>query len=197
MATSVQMQIDGLKPLLRTLRQMPDIMSSRVLVPAAMRGARRIASGIRKFIPIQRRMRKPHTHYRDAVTQVVREYKNTHSVVAVIGAESGLAPHAAIVEEGTKDRWTNHKSRYRKLAVRVRPIIKAGRLRYVTEKQRQSIGSFQKKNKKPTYYRGRMPAFHPIARGVESTKSDVGTQLKADIESGIKREFTEAQIGRS
>lgn len=195
MVQSISIKID-VQPLLRALQQLPEKCRVRVLVPAANKAARRIASAVRKLVPVQKKMRKPHTHYRDAVTQVVRDYPRTESIVAVIGAESGVSPHAHFVEDGTNQRWTNMRSRYRRMSIRARAIIKGGRVRFVTEQERKSIGSFLRKNKKPSFNRGRMPAFHSVAKGVKAAESAVAMELKTSIETGIKRELVEDQIAR-
>jgi len=196
MAIEVKFDLKGIQPLIKSLQVMPAMARTLILHSAANKAGKTIANSIRKKVPYQAKQRKPALHYRDVVTNVVRDYPTTDSVVAVIGAESRTAPHAHLVEEGTGPRFTNHKTQYRRMAVRARTVIKKGRAVTVVEKERKSIGSFQKKNKRPVYYRGRMPAFHPVKLGLDAVRSQVVTQLENDIRAGITREFTEAKIAR-
>jgi hypothetical protein len=198
------MDLRGIRQLVGALREMPAAARTRILVPAATKGARAIASSIRKFIPVQKRMSKPHTHYRDAVTQKVAEYIDRNIVTAFVGAESGIAPHAHLVEDGTGPRGTNHKTRYVRTAIRARLILKKGKLQYKTDRARKSVGSFLKSKSQASknkfslgvYFRGRMPAFHPVVRGLAAVEGQVAAQLKTDIQAGITRELTEAKLAR-
>jgi hypothetical protein len=203
MATVATINVSGLKPLLRAIEQMPEKCRMRILQPTGVRAGRMVASAIRPLIPVQQRMRKPHTHYRDAMTSVAREYPKTQAVVVVVGPESRQAPHAHLVEFGTGPRFIGHKTQYRKTAIRVRQRIVKGQLRHVTEKERKSIGSFLKKGKKNqilfnlgSLNRGRMPAFRSMSRGISAIESRVRQQIESDIRSGITRELAEAQIAR-
>jgi len=197
MVMSLSFKVDGLRPLLNTFQQLPGECRTAVLIPAAKRASRTMVRSIARYTPFNKRMRKTaKPHMRDSLTSVVEDYSKTQTVVAVVGNESGQAPHAHLVEEGTKPRWTNHKTQYRRMAVRARQIIKKGKVRWVTEKQKKSIGSFIKDKRKPTWYRGRMPAYHPVARGIKACEATVGQQLKKDIESGLTRELTQFKIAR-
>lgn len=176
---------------------MPEQCRASILIPAARRAGKTIEHSIARFIPFNRRTkRKAKPHYRDAMSSVVREYQKTQSVVVLVGAESGQVPHAHLVEDGTGPRYTNHKTKYRRMSVRARQIIKNGKAKTVVEKERKSIGSFVRKNKKPTFYRGIMPAYHPVKRGIQAIQGTISQQLRNDIEMGIKRVFTESKLAR-
>ena len=196
MVMTIAFQIDGLRELVRTLDQMPAVCRSRVLVPAAERAGKTLVKAIARLTPynMNRKRGVRAYHYRDVLNSVVRDYPKTQSVVLVVGPESGKAPHAHLVEDGTKQRFTNSKPKYMRMKVRARQIIKNGRLRWVTETEKKSIGSLERKKGKPRLNRGRMPAFHSLQRGVSSIELEVGNQLKADITSGITRELTQFRI---
>ncbi len=202
MATAVSLNITGLQPLLRSLDQLPDAMRMRVLLPAAKNAGQIIERAIAPLIPVQRftgrrgRKAKGKMHYRNAMTHAVRDYPATSSVVTIVGAESGKAPHAHLVEDGTAPRFTNHKTRYKRVAVGQRWVIKNGKAKQVDDRQRVSDGSHAKKNKRKANYRGQMPAFKPVARGVAACQSSVASRLKSDITTGITSELTAAKLSR-
>ena len=194
-----QMKLEGMKPLLNALDQMPVVMRSNVIVPAVTKGAKTIEKAIAPLIPYnnKRSGRKGrHAHYRTSLMSVVRQYPLTESVVGVVGAESGRAPHSILVEDGSKPRFTNSKPTYRRIATAAKTVIKHGKLFTKVVKQRKSIGSVIRKKNKPQHYRGVMPAFHPVARGVRASQATVQSQLVADITSGITRELTAAKLQR-
>lgn len=202
MAVAVSFDLTGIKPLLRSLQSMPEIVRTRVLMPAAARAGKTLERSIANLIPVQKfsgrfgRKKKGKSHYRNVMTNVVREYKSNGSVVVVVGAESGTAPHAILVEKGTVQRFTNSKTKYQRVAVRAKTIIKNGKAKVVVEKSKQSVGSFGKKNKLPRLNRGRMPAFRPIQRGVDAAKATVASQLASDISRNITAELTAAKLSR-
>ena len=197
MAIAVEFDLTGVKPLLRALQAMPGAMRSRILVPAAHKAGRTLERAISGHIPVQQRGKKRGKgHYRDWMTNVVREYKGTQSVVVVVGAESGKAPHAVLVEKGTQQRFTNAKTRYRKTGTKTITRIKKGRIVRQNVRDKVSVGSQLKRNKKPSYNRGRMPAFHPVWRGVESARGAITTGLISDISRGITAEFTASKLKR-
>ncbi|NBW09971.1 MAG: hypothetical protein EBR82_18290 [Caulobacteraceae bacterium] len=198
-----QMTLTGMKPLVNALRQLPFAMQVRVIVPAVTKGAKTIERAIAPLIPVNsKKMRRNglgklrHSgHYRNMLTSVVRQYPATDSVVGVIGAESGKAPHSILVESGTRQRFTNSKPTYRRMATSVKTVIKNGRPVTKVVRQKQSTGSVIRRKNKPQHNRGIMPAFHPVQRGVAAAASGIGTQLAADIASGITRELTAAKLG--
>lgn len=201
------MTLDGMKPLLRALDQMPQAMRSRVIVPAVTKGAKTIQRAIAPLIPVnkggvklrsrQAKRKRASDHYRNMLTSVVREYPLSSSVVGVIGAESGKAPHSILVESGTRWRFTNSKPKYERIGkFRQRTIIKNGKIVRKTERPKVSVGSVIRKKNKPQNSRGIMPAFHPVERGVKAASTSVQSQLSADIKSGIVRELTAAKLSR-
>ena len=199
------MTITGLKELKRALDQMPLAMRIRVIVPAVTRGIKKVEWAIAPLIPVQQsgvklrsrmaKRRRQSDHYRNVLTSVVREYPATDAVIGVVGAESGRAPHSILVEKGTRPRFTNSKPTYRMMAVRTKTIIKNGRIVTKSVRERQSTGSTIRRKNKPQHYRGIMPAFHPVERGVKASEAGVMTQLAEDLRSGITRELTAAKLG--
>lgn len=192
-----QMKLTGLDQLQRSLKAMPVVMQSRIVMPAITDAAKIVERAIAGLIPYntRRRGRKGrHAHYKTSMTSVVRQLASG-TVVGVIGAESGMAPHAAIVEEGTRQRFTNSKPVYRRMATGVKTVIKRGKAVTRVVRQKKSIGS-KAKDKKPQLNRGRMPAFRPVQRGVEQSQSAVTATLTQSIQSGITREFTAAKLSR-
>ena len=197
MAIAVEFDLTGVKTLLRALQSMPDVMRSRILVPAATNAGRKLERSIAGYIPVQQRGKKRGKgHYRDWMTNVVREYKGTQSVVVVVGAESGKAPHAVLVEKGTAERFTNAKTRYRKTGTKTITRIKKGRVVQQNVRDKVSVGSQLKRNRKASYNRGRMPAFHPVWRGVDSARGAITAGLITDITRGITAEFTASKLQR-
>lgn len=194
-----EMKLTGMQPLLRALDQMPVVMRARVVVPAVTKGIKTIERTIRPLIPFNRRRqgrKGRHAHYQTSLTSVVRDYPLTESVVGVVGAESGKIPHAVLVEDGTRQRFTNSKAVYRRLPTGVRTVIKNGQPRTKVVRRKQSIGSVQRRKNKPQRNRGVMPAFHPMKRGLDSSESTVRSNLEADIRSGITRELTASKLAR-
>jgi hypothetical protein len=184
---TVTLDLTGMKSLLRALNQMPESCRTQVLMPAGRNAGRTISAAVAARIHLGKGKRKSTPHYKLAMTSVVRDYQATKSVVVVVGATSRMAPHAHLVEDGTAQRFTNSKTRYRRTAVRARSVIHKGKLRTRSEYQKKSIGSFLKKKNKPQMNRGRMPAQHPVELGVKSITSTVSNNLKRDVADGITR----------
>ncbi len=202
---AVTLTLDGMKPLIRSLQAMPVVMRTRIVVPALGKSINTVRAAILPLIPVNQSTRvrrnglgkiRPRIHYRDALTSVVREYPTTGIVVALTGAESGKAPHAHLIEDGTKQRFTNSKPIYGKMAVGVKTVLKGGKLVTRSVRQKKSTGSRLKRKNAAQLNRGRMPAFHPVERGVANATSTVRTELAASIASGITREFTAAKLSR-
>ena len=196
MAETFHIDLKGLQPLLRSLREMPEVVQKRVLIPAATNAGGILERSITRLIPVSHRRgkRKKYGHYAANIVSVTKAY-GSGAVVVVVGAQSGRAPHAHLVEEGTNQRFTNSKTRYRREAVRTRVVVKNGAARTIVEKQKISVGSFGKRNKRPRANRGRMPAFHSVARGVASAAKSVQSQLANDIRAGLSAEVSRLQNG--
>lgn len=197
MARSIDLSIDGMKPLMRALRQIPDAMRSKVMLPAAAKAGRLIADSIRPLIPLQAKTKaRGRSHYRYVLTSATREYQKTQSVVSIVGPESRMAPHANLVEDGTQQRFTNQKTKYARMAVGARWKIVKGKPQLVIEKQRKAVGTVKRRKTKPYLNRGRMPAFKPIERGAAAAQATIASSLQRDIASGITRELTAAKLAR-
>ena len=210
MAIAVEFDLTGIKPLLRTLQQMPNVVRRRVLLPAAERAGEVLELSIASFIPVNRKPKKKNAgHYRYNLTSVIRDYEATKSVVVLVGAESGTAPHAHFLEDGTQQRFTNHKTKYKLQVVGVRYSISRGEAIVRTSKEKRSQGSFLKtKNQQASgkivngktkwktpkaMNRGVMPATHPVQRGVNNAQSKLTAQLKNDITRGLQEEIQRMQ----
>ena len=202
-----EMTLTGMKPLLRAIDQMPVVMRSRVVVPAIATGCKTIQRSIAPLIPVnkqpgnlrkrQAKRKRASDHYRNMLTSVVREYQSNQSVVGIIGAESGKAPHSILVESGTRWRFTNSKPVYKRTGGRqVRMVVKRGKVVRRVEVRKVSEGSKIRHKNKPQLSRGIMPAFHPVERGTSAAKSVVQSKLEQDIRNGITRELTAAKLGR-
>ena len=199
------MRLTGVNELRTALQQMPMAMRVRVVVPVITKGIQTMRAAIAPLIPRQNKNKlrrnglgklRGGMHYRDALTSVVRQYGDSDTVVGVVGAESGKAPHSILVEKGTRPRFTNSKPQYRRMAIGVKTVIKNGRLVTKSVRQKQSIGSVIRRKNKPQHYRGVMPAFHPMERGMTACSAAVSTQMAADVRSGITRELTAAKLSR-
>jgi hypothetical protein len=199
------MTLTGVKELRRALQQMPEAMRVRVVVPVVTKGIQTMQAAIAPLIPRQAKSKMRRNglgklrgglHYRDALISVVRQYGNSDNVVGVVGAESGKAPHSILVEKGTRPRFTNSKPKYQRIATGIKTVIKNGRIVTKSVRQKQSIGSAIRRKNKPQHYRGVMPAFHPVERGVSGCTSTISTQIAAGVRSGITRELTAANLAR-
>lgn len=180
---SVSLDISGIKPLLRALDQMPEACHKVVLIPAAQKAGLTLSKSISSLIKKTKKT-KPY-HYKTSVTSVVRDYEKSHSVVLIVGAASRQAPHAHLVEDGTKQRFTNSRPKYRRTAIEAKLTVHKGRLVHRTNYAKKSIGSFIKNKKRPQLNRGIMPATHPVEIGVKAVTAAVAVNLKKDIELGI------------
>ena len=128
--------LTGMDSLRKALDSLPAAMRHRVIVPAAKKAIKIVEKAIVSRIPINKNgmrrnglgKQRRQLHYRTSMTSVVREYPLSGSVVALAGAESGKAPHANLVEEGTVQRFTNSKPVYRKIATGVKSVLKRGKI---------------------------------------------------------------------
>lgn len=198
--------ITGLKPLQRALQNMPVAMRTRVLVPAATKSIKVAEQAIMALIPVQKggvrlrgyqaKRRRAFDHYRNMMTSAVRQYPQTGSVVALTGAESGTAPHAHLVERGTQPRFTNSRTIYGRVATGTKTVIKNGRLVTRSVRARQAVGSRKKRKNGAQFFRGIMPAFHPVQRGMDAASATISSMLQSDIAAGITRELTGAKLQR-
>ena len=117
--------------------------------------------------------------------------------VNIVGGQTGPKCHNRInhlVELGTKRRFTNSKTIYRRVregvVTRSRPVRTAsGGYRTIKEKvarvRLRSIESVEKKRGKPRLNRGIMPAFHQLARAVAETS--VEQIYETEIRAGLQR----------
>ena len=196
--------LTGLKPLVESLRQMPAITRSRIVVPVITESCKIIQATTAPLIPRQANKLKRNglgklrgkKHFRDSMTFAVREYANSQSVVGVVGPESGAAPHAHLVEKGTGPRYTNSRTKYNRQATSTKQVVKNGRVVTKVVYNKVSTGSFQRKKSKPRFFRGVMPAFHPIERGLKASEGAVRAKLETGVRAGITRELTAAKIAR-
>jgi len=194
---TVSLSLEGVEPTIRALRAMPEAMQKRILVPVVQKAAKLVERSIATLIPVNRgKRRRAKDHYRNVMTSVVRSYPADGNVIAVIGPESKMAPHAHLVEEGTAVRQTNSKPVYKKVAVGVKVKLKNGKPVRKAIYARVAAGSKMRKQNKPQRNRGRMPAYHPVARGSANASSAVQTLLVSGIRNGITQELTAAKLAR-
>lgn len=202
--------LSGEKELLALLGELPDRIQNRVFRHAGRKVGNAIAQRAAALTP--KRQTNVHgprlnRHLKESFINKQKTYKATATTVNIVGGQTGAMGHNRInhlVEEGTNNRWTGHRTLYRrvqgkwitrnrkvKLAsgairtvkerVKTSPKVSRGSSRAEYIRQRtargQSIGGMM--------YRGRMPAFHQLAKAVAET--NVSQIYETEIRAGLQR----------
>ena len=101
----VTAKVEGIKPLLKRLRQFPDRTQRRVLRPAVTKASTPIVKKARKLAPVGEGLRpggQPRKHLAKTITKTrAKLSRRTGTVLVVIGPEKGQAPHSHLVHDGT------------------------------------------------------------------------------------------------
>lgn len=179
----------------RQLERIRGVVQGTIAKRALTHAGIEIANAIKRRTPIRRSQKKQRTkpHLRHAITYEIRDYGNVQ--VAVVGAPAGASPHQWLVEDGTKQRFTNQR--------RIRRRTDTGQTEQRTRTYRRKNGEIatkayskkiwninyetrQRYKRKPVLNRGRMPAFHMFRDGkaVDSVSiiQKMTNELKGEIE---------------
>jgi len=191
--------MSGEKELLALLGELPDRIQNRVFRHAGRKVGNAIAQRAAALTP------KRHTnvhgprlnrHLKESFINKQKTYKATATTVNIVGGQTGSMGHNRInhlVEEGTEQRFTNSRSKYktvqRGLITRTRKVKTAsGGWRTVKTREmstkKKSIGSFAR-GPGARLNRGRMPAFHQLAKAVAETNA--ARIYETEIRAGLQR----------
>lgn len=191
--------LKGYDELLATLDAIPDRVQNRVFRLAGRKASKAVAEAATRNTP-RRRKDGPDGlgHLQDRFTFVQRVYRANNKTVFVIGSASGKKNRINhLVEYGTGQRWTGHKTaRVRASAGsftrRRRVKTASGGWTTVTETVQRSkqisAGSLRKQNYDGSpmrmSFRGYMPAFHQLANAWNSVavESIVVEQVRAGLQ---------------
>jgi hypothetical protein len=194
--------LNGYDELMQTLDDIPNRVQNRVFRLAGRKAGKAVAQKAMAYTPRRKVAGKDGLgHLADRFTSVQRVYRATNKTIFVVGSESGAKNRINhLVEFGTNNRWTGHRTRYVNRAVpgtitRNRRVKTAsGGWKTVKETTRRrdkriSAGSLRKLNADGTLahmaYRGRMPAYHQLKRAWDETPVD---QIVVDnIRAGLQR----------
>jgi len=200
--------MSGEKELLALLGELPDRIQNRVFRHAGRKVGNAIAQRAAALTPKNTGKRKSTgQHLKESFINKQKTYRNTVTTVNIVGVQTQLGHPSRVnhlVEEGTNNRWTGHRTLYRrtegkwitrnrkvKLAsgairtvkerVKTSPKVSRGssRAEYIRQRKArgQSIGGMM--------YRGRMPAFHQLAKAVAET--NVAQIYETEIRLGLAR----------
>lgn len=198
MATTYKSVLEGADELKAVLAEVPDRVQNRVFRFAGRKVSKAVADRERTLTPRRRIYDRSFIgprgdHLADRVTSVQRVYRASNTTVNIVGPMSGGQGRIAhLVEDGTAQRATNHKTKYKTLngglVWRNKKVRTAsGGYRTVREQvrktTRKSIGSFHTGG--VALNRGRMPAFHPLAKAVAQTP--VNDIFETELRKGLQR----------
>lgn len=200
----IQAMLTGEDELLKLLGEMPDRIQNRVFRHAGRKAATAVAKRAGELTPrnVGKRANPTKPHLADTFTQKQKVYRNTATTVNIVGAQTGEKGHNRInhlVEDGTEQRFTNSRSRYktvdRGMVTRLRKVRTASggyRTIKVHEMSRKlkSIGSFakgtnQRASESTGKNRGKMPAFKQLERAVAET--NVSQIYEMELRAGLQR----------
>lgn len=190
MTVAITPLLTGQEALLQTLAAIPERVQNRVFRLAGRKAGKAIAVRAGQLTP---RQKKPvPEHLADRMISKQKVYKT--STVNIIGGRSG--GHNRInhlVEEGTAQRFTRHKSAYgpgtSRVVMRSRKVqTKSGGWRTVkvqeVVRKKKSLGS-RYVGTGIARNRGKMPAFHQLRRAVEQTP--VKQIMETEIRGALQR----------
>lgn len=202
MSVSYKSVLEGADQLQSVLADVPDRIQNRVFRGSGRKVAKAVMDRAKALTPRRKangRLMGPQEHLADRYSTIQRVYRKSNTTVNIVGPRSGGHGRIAhIVEFGTAYRYTHHKTIYGPgrtvFKTRKRRVQTAsGGWRTVTEKvkvrTKKSLGSRWRKTGLPDY-RGRMPAFSPLQRAVDSTPiNDIfDTELRAGLQRILDRQ---------
>lgn len=186
--------LDGEKELMIVLGSIEDRVQNRVFRRAGKKACQAIGDRAKALTPRRDpRSKDGQGHLADRYYVKQKVYRYSKTTVHIVGArtkEHGSIAH--LVEEGTNTRLTKHKTEYKRVLSHVRQRVRRVRTAsgWTTKREtetvykRRSAGSKYKGNG-IALNRGRMPAFHPLARAVAETP--VMEIYEQEIKLGLQR----------
>lgn len=97
--------ITGIKPLVKTLQQLPEKSRKKVIKSAVSRGSTPVVKAAKKLVPLGSGLKPdgtPRDHLRKTITKTAAKVYPNGSVVVTIGPRFRAAPHSHLVDRGTK-----------------------------------------------------------------------------------------------
>ena len=193
--------LKGYDELHAILDEIPDRVQTRIFRLAGRKVGKAVAAQATTNTPRRATEGKDGLgHLQDRYDFVQRVYRASGKTVFVIGSKSGSKNRINhLVEEGTNQRWTGHKTRRVRqpgaTMVRNRKVKRpGGGYRTVKETVRKrdtrvSAGSIRKQNSDGTLasmsYRGRMPAYHQLRKAWDAV--DVEGIVETEVRAGLQR----------
>ncbi len=104
-AMAVKIEVDGLKPLLKRLKKLPDKIRLRPVRAAANYAMTPILKDARRRVPLGEGLRptgQERPHLRDTLIKKVKTYRSSGTIVAIVGHDYRKTPHAHLVHFGTR-----------------------------------------------------------------------------------------------
>lgn len=102
---TVETRIEGLRPLLKRLKRLPDRAQRHVLRPAVTKAATPVVKGARRLAPVGAGLTptgRERPHLAQTITKTrAKWYPKSGAVLVVIGPEKNKAPHSHLVHDGT------------------------------------------------------------------------------------------------
>lgn len=200
--------MSGEKELLALLGELPERIQTRVFRFAGRKVGNAIAQRAAALSPKNRGTRTT-TDQRLSESFINKQkvYRSSETTVNIVGVQTRLGHPTRVnhlAEDGTNNRWTAHRTLYRKtpatFITRSRPVkTKSGGWRTVKEKVLKS-GKASRASSHAEYirqrtarnqkigamrFRGRMPAFHQLAKAVAETP--VEQIYENEIRAGLQR----------
>ena len=194
--------MSGEKELLALLGELPDRIQNRVFRHAGRKVGNAVAQRAAALTPKNTGKRKTNgKHLKESFINKQKTYKATATTVNIVGVQSRLGHPGRVnhlVEEGTERRFTNSRSKYKRVVVPVtvskkvrtknggyRTIKVAGHLR-----KQKSIGSFARgtnvrASEATGRNRGVMPAFYQLAKAAAETNA--AQIYETEIRAGLQR----------
>ena len=105
MARTTSVRIDGLKPLLKRLKELPPRVQRHVLRPAVTKASTPIVKTAKRLAPEGEGLTpdgRERPHLKKTITKTrAKLSRKTGTVVVVVGPEKNKAPHSHLVHDGT------------------------------------------------------------------------------------------------
>ncbi len=163
MRKTAGMEMIGFDELDKMFRNLPAKVTKNVQRKAVRAGASVLLKEYRRNV---KKLGKVTGTLRRSLAKKVKTYRRTATVVGIIGPKSRAAPHAHLVEFGTKPRYRGKKRKGERMRRVFRAVRIGGRWGYT----------------------GSMPAFAPLRRAFYSTLSKVKHTMRKKLADGIKAE---------
>jgi len=172
---SGDIKLTGAKDLYQRLIAIDGDIRERIVLLAMRKAVTVVEAAVFSRVPVQRhaRYRAKRRHLKNAIVHKI--VSDGVGVIGLIGPQARKAPHARIVESGSRRRQTNSKPVYAKRVING-----------VTK--RVSIGSRQKKDGKARLNRGQMPAFHYMRDGFNASSANALQIMTSTITAELAKE---------